>query len=113
MSRFSRGAFTKLDTFVFLILFGMLVALVYMILRYVNGLKGSPRELYLMFFTKLTEYSAYGAASYTFVLYLSRDIGLGDSGAAAYYTVFRPHNDDYGHGSRRGPVTRSESRRPS
>lgn len=88
MSRFSRGAFTKLDTFVFLILFGMLVALVYMILRYVNGLKGSPRELYLMFFTKLTEYSAYGAASYTFVLYLSRDIGLGDSGAAAYYTVF-------------------------
>jgi len=41
-----------------------------------------------MFFTKLTEYSAYGAASYCFVLYLDRDVGLGTSGATAYYTVF-------------------------
>ena len=41
-----------------------------------------------MFFTKVTEYSAYGAASYSFVLYLSRDVGLGNGGATAYYTVF-------------------------
>ena len=88
MSRFQRGAMTSLDIFVFIMLFGMLVALGYMIVHYVKGLVGSPRELYLMFFTKLTEYSAYGAASYTFVLYLSRDVGLGDSGGAAYYTVF-------------------------
>ena len=87
-SRLSRGAMTGLDLFVFLMLFGMLAALIYMIIHYMKGLVGSPRELYLMFFTKLTEYSAYGAASYTFVLYLSRDIGLGDSGGAAYYTVF-------------------------
>ena len=87
-SRLSRGAMTGLDIFVFLMIFGMFGALIYMIIHYVRGLVGSPRELYLMFFTKLTEYSAYGAASYTFVLYLSRDIGLGDSGGAAYYTVF-------------------------
>ena len=87
-SRLSRGAMTGLDIFVFLMIFGMIVALIYMIIHYVRGLTGSPRELYLMFFTKLTEYSAYGAASYTFVLYLSNDIGLGDSGGAAYYTVF-------------------------
>ena len=59
-----------------------------MIMRYVLGLRGSPYELYLMFFTKLTEYSAYGAASYCFVLYLDKDVGLGTSGATAYYTVF-------------------------
>jgi len=88
MQRMGRGAVTGLDILVFLILFGMLAALIYMIIHYVKGLVGSPRELYLMFFTKLTEYSAYGAASYTFVLYLSKDVGLGDSGAAAYYTVF-------------------------
>ena len=87
-SRIGRGAVTGLDIFVFLMIFAMLAALIYMIVHYVQGLVGSPRELYLMFFTKLTEYSAYGAASYTFILYLSKDIGLGDSGAAAYYTVF-------------------------
>ena len=54
----------------FLILFGMLAAFVYMVIHYVKGLVGSPREIYFMFFIKLTEYSAYGAASYTVVLYL-------------------------------------------
>ena len=88
LSRMKRGAITSLDLLVFIILLVMLGALFYMIIHYVKGLVGSPRELYLMFFTKLTEYSAYGAASYTFILYLSKDVGLGDSGAAAYYTVF-------------------------
>jgi hypothetical protein len=34
-----------------------------------------------LFFTKVTEYSAYGAANVAFVLYLHNDIGL--SGIAA------------------------------
>jgi len=87
-SRMSRGASTSLDSFVLVMIFGLIGAILFMILRYIRGLVGSPRELYLMFFTKLTEYSAYGAASYTFVLYLSNDVGLGDAGGAAYYTVF-------------------------
>ena len=37
-----------------------------------QGLKGHPRELWLMFFTKLTEYSAYGAASSIFVFSYSK-----------------------------------------
>ena len=45
-SRLSRGAMTGLDLFVFLMLFGMLAALGYMVIHYVKGLVGSPRELY-------------------------------------------------------------------
>jgi MFS family permease len=46
-----------------------------------------------MFFTKLTEYSAYGAASAIFVLYLSNDVlaggqPLGDTNAYLFYTVW-------------------------
>jgi len=87
-TRIGAGEFESLDIFIALFVLILLGALFFMIARYVKGLRGSPRELYLMFFTKLTEYSAYGAASYCFVLYLSKDVGLGDSGATAYYTVF-------------------------
>jgi MFS family permease len=87
-ARIGSGNTQGLDLFIALLALILLGALFFMIARYVKGLRGSPRELYLMFFTKLTEYSAYGAASYCFVLYLSKDVGLGDSGATAYYTVF-------------------------
>ena len=88
LTRVSHGTLAGLDYFVLFFTLVILGALVFMIVRYVVGLSGSPRELYLMFFTKLTEYSAYGAASYTFVLYLAQDVGLGDQGGTAYYTVF-------------------------
>ena len=88
MSRLSSGTLNGLDYFILLSALILLGALFFMIMRYVLGLRGSPYELYLMFFTKLTEYSAYGAASYCFVLYLDKDVGLGTSGATAYYTVF-------------------------
>lgn len=88
MTRIDNGTVGGIDYFILLCSLILLGALIFMIARYVLGLRGSPRELYLMFFTKLTEYSAYGAASYCFVLYLDKDVGLGTSGATAYYTVF-------------------------
>ena len=87
-SRIQKGEQTTLDILIGLFSIGLLAALGFMIARYVRGLKGSPYELYLMFFTKLTEYSAYGAASYCFVIFLREDVGLGDIGATSYYTVF-------------------------
>jgi len=88
LDRLTSGGLTGLDTFVAFFFLVMLGVFVVMVWRYAKGLHGSPRELYLMFFTKVTEYSAYGAATYAFVLYLSKDVGLGDGGATAYYTVF-------------------------
>lgn len=69
----------------------LLIAFVFIIWNYAKGLKGSPREIYLLFFTKVTEYSAYGAINVSFVLYLSRDMGLSDIGAGTFmgfYSVF-------------------------
>ena len=55
-----------------------------MIASYAKGLRRSPRELYLVLFTKLTEYSAYGAGTLAFVLYLNHDVGLGDVAAGSF-----------------------------
>ena len=58
--------------------------LVYIIRSYQKGLKGHPREIYLLFFTKVTEYSAYGAINISFILYLSADMGLSDVQAGTF-----------------------------
>ncbi|RJO68029.1 MAG: MFS transporter [Myxococcales bacterium] len=63
---------------------GLVCAFVYIIWSYAKGLKGSPRELYILFFTKVVEYSAYGGMNMAFVLYLSADGGLGDIAAGSY-----------------------------
>ena len=72
---YAKRAMGGLDYFLLVSVLVLLGTLIFMIVRYVRGLWGSPYELYLMFFTKLTEYSAYGAASYCFVLYLARTSG--------------------------------------
>ena len=46
-----------------------------------------------MFFTKLTEYSAYGAASSIFVIFLQQDVvmngePLGDTNGYLYYMIW-------------------------
>jgi len=82
--RLARGEADGLDWFLLVSLVVLSVALVWIIWSYVRGLKGSPRELYLMFFTKVTEYSAYGAANMAFVLYLHKDVGLSDLQAGSY-----------------------------
>ena len=97
-SMFSRmtkgdGSATALDWFLLVCAVGLLVAFVGLVWSYVKGLRGHPRELWLMFFTKLTEYSAYGAASAVMVLFLQNDVmfngsPLGDSPGYLYYMVW-------------------------
>ena len=81
---FGAGEANGLDVLLGLFLLALLGAFGFIVWRYVSGLRGSPRELYLMFFTKVTEYSAYGAANLTFVLYLHNDVGLSDIAAGSY-----------------------------
>ncbi len=64
------------------------VSLIYIIWSYAKGLRGSPYEIYLLFFTKVTEYSAYGAINISFILYLSSDMGLSDVQAGTFMGVF-------------------------
>jgi dipeptide/tripeptide permease len=66
----------------------LVIAFFYIIWSYVKGLKGSPYEIYLLFFTKVTEYSAYGAINISFILYLSADMGLSDVQAGTFMGTF-------------------------
>jgi len=80
-----------LDYIIYVAGFILGIAFLFIIWNYAKGLKGSPREIYLLFFTKVTEYSAYGAINVSFVLYLSKDMGLSDLGAGTFmgiYSVF-------------------------
>jgi len=83
-SRITAGQANGLDWLIASALLALLGGFLFIIWRYINGLKGSPRELYLLFFTKVTEYSAYGAANMAFVLYLHSDVGLSDIAAGSY-----------------------------
>jgi MFS family permease len=89
----SDGSATPLDWLLALCMGGLLIAFVGLVWFYVKGLRGSPRELWLMYFTKLTEYSAYGAAASIMVLFLQNDVmlngqALGDSPGYLYYMVW-------------------------
>ncbi|MCP5536035.1 MAG: MFS transporter [Akkermansiaceae bacterium] len=88
LGRVLGGRGDTLDMVVAVIALALVLGFVYIIVSYVKGLWGSPRELYILFFTKLTEYSAYGAAQLTFMFYLREDVGLGDIGAGTYYSTW-------------------------
>ena len=84
---------TPLDWFLLVCGVLLLIALVALSGGYIWGLRGHPRELWLMFFTKVTEYSAYGAASSIFVLFLQNDVvwngePLGDSSGYLYFMIW-------------------------
>ncbi len=64
------------------------LALLYMFWSYATGLKDSPRELWLLFAAKVMEYLAYGSANLAFVLFLSKDVGMGDIAAGSYVGVW-------------------------
>ena len=91
--RVQNGESNILDNILLVCFIGLLIALVGLIWGYIRGLKGHPRELWLMFFTKLTEYSAYGAASSIFVIFLQQDVvmngePLGDTNGYLYYMIW-------------------------
>ncbi|MCB1143171.1 MAG: MFS transporter [Leptospiraceae bacterium] len=52
--------------------------------RYFVGLKNSPRELWILFATKLIEFTAFSASNLSFALYLSADCGLSDMEAGSF-----------------------------
>ena len=93
MARLTGEGATGLDWFLAICAFVLLIALIGLSWGYIKGLRGHPRELWLMFFTKLTEYSAYGAASSIFVLFLQNDVmwngaPLGDSPGYIYFMIW-------------------------
>ncbi len=80
-----------METLDFIIYAGMIIlgiAFIYIIWSYAKGLKDSPYEIYLLFFTKVTEYSAYGAINISFVLFLSKDMGLSDVQAGTFMGIY-------------------------
>ena len=92
-TRIFDGRSNILDKILFACLIGLIIALLGLIWSYVIGLKGHPRELWLMFFNKLTEYSAYGAAASIFVIFLQKDVmmngaPLGDTNGYMYYMIW-------------------------
>jgi len=77
-----------LDIILYLFSIGLAGAFIYIIASYVKGLKGSPRELYLVYLAKVLEYTAYGSMNLGLVLFLSSDVGLSDIEAGAYIGVW-------------------------
>jgi hypothetical protein len=69
-TRMSEGRMTPLDTILLVFTAGLALGFFGLIYYYVRGLMGAPRELYLLYFTKVTEYSAYGAAAFIMVPFL-------------------------------------------
>lgn len=56
----------------------------FIIRSYAKGLKECPRDMWFLFIYKVLEYTAYAAMNMTFILWLSRDCGLGDIAAGSY-----------------------------
>lgn len=63
---------------------GGAVVLGAIIWNYAKGLRGSPRELWLIILYKFIEYSAYAAMNMVFTLWLSADCGLKDVAASSF-----------------------------
>ncbi|HSA32792.1 MAG TPA: hypothetical protein P5077_03610, partial [bacterium] len=55
---------------------GVVIAAIVVV--YIKGLRASPRDLWLLYGTKVLEYSAYAMINMTIVLYLTKNFGMGD-----------------------------------
>jgi MFS family permease len=92
-TRWTESRLNPLDNILLFFSVGLLIGFFGLIFYYIRGLQGAPRELYLLYFTKVTEYSAYGAAASIMVPFLQNDVmwngsPLGDSNGYLYYTVW-------------------------
>ncbi len=77
-----------LDFIIYSVAIGATIAFIYIVWSYGKGLKKSPRDLWILFATKIVEYTAYGAMNMTFILWLSADCGLGDIEAGLFITTW-------------------------
>ncbi len=75
-------------TLVYVALAALILAFGFTIFSYWRGLRGSPRELAILFIAKIIEYTAYGATQLTFVLFLSTIVGLSDMQAGSYIGIW-------------------------
>lgn len=66
----------------------VVIGLVFVCINYAKGLKGSPRELWLLYGYKFSEMTAYKMVALSMVLWLSHDIGLSDVKAGGLYSGF-------------------------
>lgn len=60
------------------------VYFVYIVTKYAVGLKTSPREIWFVSISQITEFTAYSLMLMTLTLFLSSDVGLSDVGAGNY-----------------------------
>ncbi|HNT27345.1 MAG TPA: MFS transporter, partial [bacterium] len=64
------------------------VIIAVIVVVYIKGLRASPRDLWLLYGTKVLEYSAYAMINMTIVLYLTKNFGMGDVAAGTYFSVW-------------------------
>ncbi len=64
------------------------VVIAVIVVVYIKGLRSSPRDLWLLYGTKILEYSAYAMINMTIVLYLTKNFGMGDVAAGTYFSVW-------------------------
>jgi len=72
------------DFLFYTIIAGSIAGLIFIIRNYGKGLKGTPREMWILFASKILEYIAYAAINMTLTLWLTRDCGLGDVVTGTY-----------------------------
>lgn len=92
-TRMDTDRVTEIDVILLVCMGGLVIGFLGLTGYYFIGLRGAPRELYLLYFSKIMEYSAYGAAASIMVPFLQNDVlmgdvKLGDSNGYLYYTVW-------------------------
>ncbi|HPG36865.1 MAG TPA: MFS transporter, partial [bacterium] len=70
--------------FVYVVFGAAAVYLIYIITKYGVGLKASPREIWFVSISQVTEFTAYSIMLMTLTLWLSSDVGLSDVAAGNY-----------------------------
>lgn len=79
---------TTADALSYSVLAAIVVGLVVVSLNYAKGLRGSPRELWLLYGYKFSELMGYKLVGLSVVLWLSRDCGLDDLKAGSLYSGY-------------------------
>ena len=70
--------------FIWVVVGAAFIYLIYMIRSYQTGLKTSPREIWFVSISQVTEFTAYSIMLMTLTLFLSSDVGLSDVSAGNY-----------------------------
>jgi MFS family permease len=79
---------TTADTLSYSLLAAIVIGLVVVTINYAKGLRGSPRELWLLYGYKFSELMGYKIVALSVVLWLSVDCGLSDKAAGNLYSGY-------------------------